>query len=79
MIELTEQQQQALDTAPSPVRVIDPRTHRAYILVTAEQFEKIGDLLNPGPLTPKERQVVLEGVWKKANWDDPRMDAYDKL
>jgi hypothetical protein len=79
MIELTEQQQQALDAEQSPLRVIDPRTHRAYVLVAAEQFEKISDLLNPGSLTPKERQVILEGVWKRANWDDPLMDAYDKL
>ena len=79
MIELTEQQQLALDTEPSPARVIDPRTRKAYVLVDADQFEKVSDLLAPGPLTERERQTILQGVWNKANWDDPRMDAYDTI
>jgi hypothetical protein len=28
MIELTEQQQQAVDASPEPVRLIDPRTNK---------------------------------------------------
>jgi len=79
MIELTQEQQQALDAEPTSVRVIDPRTQRAYILVAAEQFERISDLLSPGPLTDGERQTILQRVWERANWDDPSMDAYYAL
>jgi len=79
MIELTEQQQQALDAASSPPRVLDPRTQRTYVLVTAEQYERLQDLLAPGPLTAEERRVILQGVWRRASWDDPRMDDYDTL
>jgi len=79
MVELTEEQQQALDAEPSAARVIDPRTQRAYVLVAADQFERISDLLSPGPLTERERQTILQRVWKNANWDDPRMDAYDTI
>jgi len=79
MIELTEQQQLALDTASLPPRVRDPRTNRAYVLVAAEQYERLKDLLDPGPLTADERRVIVQGVWRRANWDDPRMDAYDAL
>jgi hypothetical protein len=79
MIELTQQQQQALDAEPRPARVVDPRTQQAYILVAAEQYEQIKDLFDSGPLTEEERRVILQGVWRRANWDDPRMDDYDKL
>jgi hypothetical protein len=79
MIELTKQQQQTLDAAPSPPRVLDPRTNRAYVLVTAEQYERLKDLLEPGPLTADERRGILQGVWRRASWDDPRMGDYDTL
>jgi DTW domain-containing protein YfiP len=76
MIELTEQQQRELDAAPRLSRILDPRTNQAYILVPAEQYERLKDLLNSGPLTADERKVILQGVWQRANWDDPRMDDY---
>ena len=79
MIELTEPQQQALDTAPSPPRVVDPRTNRTYVLVAVELYDRLKNLLDSGPLTEDERRVILQGVWRRANWDDPRMDDYDAL
>ena len=45
-IELTPQQQQALDTQEdSPPRVIDPRTNTTYILVPEVDYEAIRELL----------------------------------
>ena len=79
MIELTEHQQQALDASPSPLRVLAPHTNRTYVLVTSEVYEKLEGLLDPGSLTENERRVILQGVWRRANWDDPRMDDYDAL
>ena len=79
MIESTEQQQQALDASPSPLRVLAPHTKRTYFLVTSEVYERLEDLLEPGSLTEDERRVILQGVWQRANWDDPRMDEYDAL
>lgn len=45
-IELTAEQQQALD-APheGPPRVIDPRTKAAYVLVPARDYEGIREIL----------------------------------
>jgi hypothetical protein len=80
MIELTEQQRQALDERPGePLQLFDPRTNRAYVLLTAEQYERIRGMIDPGPLTPDERRVILRGVWRRAGWDDPRMDVYNHL
>ena len=45
-IELTEQQQHALDTqTETPPRVIDPRSNAAYYLVPATDYETIRELL----------------------------------
>jgi hypothetical protein len=45
-IELTEQQQQALDAqAETPPRVIDPRRNVAYYLIPAQDYEAVRDLL----------------------------------
>ncbi len=42
MIELTPEQRQALDEQHGqPVRVVDPSTHDAYVLVRAEVFERM--------------------------------------
>jgi len=46
-IQLTPQQQQALDTQEDrPPRVIDPRTNIAYILVPEVDYEAIRELLD---------------------------------
>ena len=45
-IELTEQQQQAIDAiGESPVRVIDPRTSRSYVLVPEADYEDVREVL----------------------------------
>lgn len=46
MVELTEQQQQALDAEPEPRRVVDPRTNTAYVLVRADAYERVQELLD---------------------------------
>ena len=78
MIELTEQQQRVMDGEQKPVHVIDPRTNEDYVLLRADQYNKLKDLIQPGPLTAEERETVMKGVWRRANWDDPRMDDYDR-
>jgi hypothetical protein len=37
----TELRQAVLQAGGSPVRLIDPETHRAYVLVSAEVFERL--------------------------------------
>ena len=45
-IQLTPQQQQALDThEDGPTRVIDPRTNTTYILVPEVDYETVRELL----------------------------------
>lgn len=57
-IQLTPQQQQALDTQQdSPPRVIDPRTNTSYILVREVDYESIRDRLED-----ERRQQAIHAV-----------------
>jgi hypothetical protein len=57
-IELTPQQQQALDTKEeSPPRVIDPRTNTTYILLPEVDYESIRELLQE-----ERRQQAIHAV-----------------
>lgn len=57
-IELTEQQQHALDVqTESPPRVIDPRNSAAYYLVAASDYEVIWELLEE-----ERRQKAIRAV-----------------
>jgi hypothetical protein len=57
-IQLTPQQQQALDTqAEGPTRIIDPRTNAAYILVPETDYETMRELLED-----KHRQQAIHTV-----------------
>ncbi len=57
-IQLTPQQQQALDTQEDrPPRVVDPRTNTAYILVPEVDYEAIRELLDD-----ERRQQAIHAV-----------------
>ena len=42
-IELTREQQDLIDAAGKPAEVIDPRGHRRYVLLPADEYEKLCD------------------------------------
>ncbi len=57
-IQLTPQQQQALDTqAEGPTRIIDPRTNAAYILVPETDYENIRAVIEE-----ERRQQAIHAV-----------------
>jgi hypothetical protein len=58
MIELTEEQQLALDRAAQPAVVLDPRTGQEYLLIRRQVYELVR-----GTLKPYGR-----------GWDDPADD-----
>jgi hypothetical protein len=78
MIELTEEQRREL-TNPEPV-AIDPQTKTKYILVRAEVFQRLRNLLALEPDIPmSEAYPLMDEVAAKAGWDDPAMDIYNDL
>jgi hypothetical protein len=63
MIELTEEQQTALGKA-QPAKLRDPRTNETYVLVRADQYERM--------------RAVIDSATKRAGWDDPALDVYEQ-
>jgi len=63
MIELTEEQQRELGNGELP-KVHDPRTNETYVLVRADVYERM--------------RAIIDGVTKRAGWDDPALDDYEK-
>ena len=57
-IQLTPQQQQALDTQKdNPPRIVDPRTNTTYILVPEVDYDSIRELLED-----ERRQQAIHAV-----------------
>jgi hypothetical protein len=62
-IELSEQQQRALDAIrESPVRVIDPRTGMTYVLVPAAEYEDFREVLEDERRQRAIRAVALRNA-----------------
>jgi len=82
MIELTPQQQVAVaSNDEAPPCVLDPGTNTKYVLVRAEVYDRIREILDLDQgdrfvrdLTPRAMEV-----FGRAGWDDPAMDIYNDL
>ena len=73
-LELQDMVEHSGDT---PVRVVDPRTQRVYVLIANEQFDRLRSLLDMEPLTLDQQRMALVDAGQRAGWDDPEMDVYD--
>jgi hypothetical protein len=78
-MELTEQQQHALDSRDEdPPRIIDPRTKDCYVLVRADVFDRLKAMLyDDEALSDDEKRRQLAASGERAGWADPEMDVYD--
>jgi hypothetical protein len=78
-LELNEQQQHALDAqSEEPLRLMDPRTKEWYVLVKAEVFDRLKQLLyDDTPPSDEEKRRQLAASGERAGWADPEMDIYD--
>jgi hypothetical protein len=69
-IDLSEEQRRALDASPEePLRLVDPRTQQAYVLVRADLYQKLQTLL------PEDDPVLdmypLLAELEPEDWEDP--------
>lgn len=76
MIELTQQQRQAIRHSETPIRLVDPDTQETFVLVRSGDYENVKGLLEedfqPSTAYPAMDRAFAEG------WNDPRMDDYDR-
>ena len=79
---ITPELKQAIDRASgAPVRIEDPETHRRYVILREEVYERLQSLLDieTGEVTIQEQQAALSRLGQDIGWDDPGMDLYNDL
>jgi hypothetical protein len=75
MIELTEQQIQALEKPEGvPPRVFNPRTKETFVLLRVDEFERLTEEYDDSPWTREEHQAL---AWERIKHED--WDEYDNL
>ena len=77
MIELTEQQAQALEHPDSvPLRVVNPRTKESFVLLRVDEYERLKESeYDDSPWTRSELEAAAWEAGKQAGWES--MDEYD--
>ena len=72
MIELTEQQLQALENAETtPPQVVNPRTKETFVLLRADEYKRLKeDEYDDSPWTKDEHQALAWKAGKNAGWED---------
>lgn len=76
MIELTEQQAEALELPDTtPPRVLNPRTQETFVLLRADEYARLtGHEYDDSPWTREELQAL---AWARIQHED--WDEYDDL
>jgi hypothetical protein len=79
MIELTEQQRQALEHPEStPPRVVNPQTKETFVLLRVDEYERLKvDEYDDSPWTREELHALAWEAGKPFGWDD--MNEYDDV
>jgi hypothetical protein len=77
MIELTEQQIEALKNAEViPPRIVNPRTKESFVLLRVDEYEQLKqDTYDDSPWTREELHALAWEAGKQLGWED--MDEYD--
>jgi hypothetical protein len=70
-IALSQEQQQAIDQSPEHLlHLTDPRTSATYVLLPADQYETVRDVLEDERLQRAVRQTALRNASARAG-DEP--------
>jgi hypothetical protein len=73
-LELTDEQSQVVAAGPGPYRVVDPQTKRAYVLLSAEAYEQMRDLLDDG-LDMRQVGALVNENMREYDEDDPLLES----
>lgn len=74
---LTAEQLQAIHANPNnAVRAIDPESNESYVIVRADVFEKMQQILNDDYRLSDTYVAQIQSAMR-AGWSDPAMDDYN--
>jgi len=74
LVELSQDQRQALDFAGTPLEIVDPRSGSVYVLMRQESFARVRSLVEDELGETYSAQIESA---MRAGWDDPAMDEYN--
>ena len=73
--ELRQMIERAVD---SPARFVDPETNESYVILKAEDYERICDVSHVNrEAQPEDMYPFIDEAFGRAGWDDPKMDDYN--
>ena len=76
---LSDDLQKAIDQqGGGPVEVVHPGTHKLYYLIASDQYQRLKPLFEDDPLSHQEQRFQIQQAGKRAGWDAPEMDDYDR-
>jgi hypothetical protein len=73
-LNLTDAQLQSVRNG-QPLRFTQDDTD--FVLVRADQYERVKSLFDDSPLTADERLGLLQTFGKGAGWEDAELDVYE--
>ena len=77
MIELTEQQLDAIGSAAEPPRLVNPQTQETFVLLTTAEYERLKhDDYDDSPWTKEELQAL---AWERIKNDGEEWSEYDDI
>lgn len=72
-----EQQREIARGGNGPIRVIHPTTHKEYVLLAAELFDRVKSIFDDDQFGVIDSYAAQSAAAGGAGWDDPEMDVYD--
>ena len=77
-ITLSSEQRQALADRPGElVEIVDEVSQARFVLLPAEQFDRIKALLTTDEFDVRETYAAQSAALAAAGWDDPELDIYN--
>ena len=76
-IQLTEDQSKAIERTTETPLATDPRTHKAYRLISVDVFERVKSLVGDSDSALADTYRAQIDSAMKAGWNDPAMDEYN--
>jgi hypothetical protein len=71
MIELTEQQLQALENPDAtPPRVVNPRTKEMFVLLRLDEYERLKEEYDDSPWTREELEALAWEAGNRTGWEE---------
>jgi len=73
ILTLPDELRNRTEASDEPVRVFDPKSNRAYVIVRADVYDRMRDLI--GGATVRDAYPAIDRAFADG-WNDPKMDVY---